>query len=319
LWIPHSGTEQGTAEWRFLISNDVSKALRVTGSSNTLAHPFSPTPLGADLAYHFGDPTALPIVGNFDPPASPQTATTSPPVQGSSSSAQLNSSSSSTGGSTSQTSSAGVSGGQHATSQAVVASLYHDILGRDADASGLSYFAAQLDAGATRGTIAQALWTSAERYGNVVDEFYDTYLHRQADSAGRSFWVQALVHGATDDSLATSFMLSSEYASMHATNQSFVDALYGDVLGRAADANGRASHMAALASGLSRADLVAGFLSSTERSRRTVDQLYDQMLERHADLAGMEWYAARLRSGQYTTRTLAQIFAASDEYFAKLA
>ena len=45
--------------------------IRVTGQVNTLNHPFSPVPFGADLFAEFGDEMAMPIVGNFDPPVSP--------------------------------------------------------------------------------------------------------------------------------------------------------------------------------------------------------------------------------------------------------
>ena len=79
--------------------------IRIAGTVNTLTHPFSPVPLGADLAYHFGDPTALPIVGNFDPPiATPAVAQ-----------------SSATGATTPAAS--------LTTNQKLVASMYYDILG----------------------------------------------------------------------------------------------------------------------------------------------------------------------------------------------
>lgn len=65
------------AEWYFLVSNDFDGTVRTTGAVSTLDHPFSPTPLGQDLYAQFGDEFALPVVGNFDPPA---TATPSTPT-----------------------------------------------------------------------------------------------------------------------------------------------------------------------------------------------------------------------------------------------
>ena len=70
------------------------------------------------------------------------------------------------------------------TNQKLVASMYYDILGRATDPSGLSHYTSQLDTGVSRGTIAQTLLNSTERFGNVVDQLYDTYLHRKADAAG---------------------------------------------------------------------------------------------------------------------------------------
>ncbi len=294
LWIPNTGTDLGTAEWRFLISNDFTGNKRMAGTVNTLNHPFSPVPLGADLAYRFGDSTSLPIVGNFDPPiATPAVAQ-----------------SSATG---SATPAAALS-----TNQKLVTSMYYDILGRAPDAAGLSHYTAQLDAGVARDAIAQTMLNSAERFGNVVDQMYDTYLHRKADAAGRAYWVGVLLNGGNEDTVASSFMLSSEYASMHVGNQEFVKALYRDVLGRAPDAAGQAAHLAALAGGQTRAQLVAAFLGSDERYHRVVDQLYLQFYQRHADLTGMAWHASKLKSGDQTVRGLAQAFVAADEFFAQL-
>jgi hypothetical protein len=309
LWIPHTGTEQGTTEWRFLISSNPAG----------LNHAFSPTPLGHDLAYHFGDPTALPIVGNFDPPVAPASAQTSNSSQSSgNTSSSSSSSSSSTGNSSSQSSAANTGTNSAADSQAYVASLYHDILGRAADTSGLNYFVAQLNAGTTRDSVASVLLNSREHLGNVVDTFYGTYLHRAADPGGRAYWVQSLVSGATEDSVAASFLLSAEYSSLHATNQGFIEALYADLLGRGADTGGLTAHASALASGKNRADLVATFLSSNERYRRVVDELYGQMLGRHADSSGLQWFSEKLKSGQQSARSLARTLLASDEYFGNI-
>jgi len=255
-------------------------------------------PLGSDLVYRFGDQTALPIVGNFDPPIATPAVT--------------------------QNSAGGTSGSTSpvvpalTTNQQLVASLYHDILGRAADPAGMSQYTAQLDSGVSRETIAQAMLNSAERFGNVVDQLYDTYLHRKADASGRAYWVSTLLGGGTEEAVAASFMLSAEYAAMHVGNTEFVKALYRDVLGRAPDPVGQAEHLAALAGGKTRAELVSTFLSSDERYRRIVDQLYGQFYQRHADLTGMVWHASKLKSGEQTVRSLSKAFVAADEYFAQL-
>ena len=58
-----SGSSVQDGEWYWLISSNPTAA-NPTG----LDHPFSPAPLGSDIFAHFGAQTALPIVGNFDPP-----------------------------------------------------------------------------------------------------------------------------------------------------------------------------------------------------------------------------------------------------------
>lgn len=70
LWVPRNSANPPRIinEWYFLVSNDPNGADRITGMVNTLNHPFSPVPFGADLYAEFGDDMAMPIVGNFDPP-----------------------------------------------------------------------------------------------------------------------------------------------------------------------------------------------------------------------------------------------------------
>ncbi|REK09450.1 MAG: hypothetical protein DWQ37_18610 [Planctomycetota bacterium] len=58
-----------SGEWYFLLSNDFDEEQRGGNQVNALNHPFSPTPLGTDIQAQWGDGFALPLVGNFDPPA----------------------------------------------------------------------------------------------------------------------------------------------------------------------------------------------------------------------------------------------------------
>lgn len=80
LWVPRDSAQlpRAGAEWFFLISADPSGEGRVAGTINTLDHPYEPVPFGNDLYAEFGDERALPIVGNFDPPVTPETAPADP-------------------------------------------------------------------------------------------------------------------------------------------------------------------------------------------------------------------------------------------------
>jgi len=71
LWTPdRSGaTPEEACEWYFLISDDHAGTKRVTGSVTTLDHEYTPVPFGKDTYARFGDEYAMPLVGNFDPPA----------------------------------------------------------------------------------------------------------------------------------------------------------------------------------------------------------------------------------------------------------
>ena len=71
LWAPDrtGASPEEVAEWYFLISNDPDEIWRQTGTVNRLNHDFEPIPFGRDMFAQYGDNDALPIVGNFDPPA----------------------------------------------------------------------------------------------------------------------------------------------------------------------------------------------------------------------------------------------------------
>ena len=62
-----TGITPQTGEWYWLVSNPAANPTHLPNAS-ALNHPFSPTPLGNDIFADFGNQTALPIVGNFDPP-----------------------------------------------------------------------------------------------------------------------------------------------------------------------------------------------------------------------------------------------------------
>jgi hypothetical protein len=256
---------------------------RIAGTVVTLAHPFSPTPLGADIFARFGDELGIPLVGNFDPPV----AAVAPK---SSSDAQAG---------------------------ALVRALYQDILGRPVDAYGLNFYVNQMAQGATSQQVARSLMNSQERFGRVVDGIYATFLHRSAEASGREFWTNALLGGASEEDVAISFLESAEYAARQSSNTAYVDGLYRDILGRSADSSGRAAWMSALDSGKSRAEVALSFLKSRERQEKVVDQVYRQVFHRRADAIGMALYADQLAGEEKSVRELVAVLAASDEYFAR--
>ena len=332
LWVPYSGAGQGTGEWRFLLSDDLLVSKRLLGSANTLNHAYSPTPLGVDLAFHYGDPVALPLVGNFDPPVAASSASSASSsgsgVSGSSSGSSNTTTNSSTSSapvtqsnaSTPSTlsNSAGSSTVSAQQARTLVAALYRDILGRSPDAWGWSYYADKLLQGATSQSIAQEMLTSTEYYGRIVDGVYATYLHRQADAGGRADWLEQMRQGMSEDELAARFLTSAEYTSQHASNAAFVDGLYRDILGRDADAFGRTNYLAELAAGKSRSEIANSILNSAERDRRVVNQAYSQILHRGADPSGLQSYAAKFSAPTYTPGKLELELLASDEYFARV-
>jgi len=106
----------------------------------------------------------------------------------------------------------------------------------------------------------------------AVQQLYVSYLGRAADSAGLDFWSNAISTGtATVASVATGLTLATEYKTAYAglTNDALVDKVYTNVLGRPADAAGKAFWVASFANGSVKADT---FVSSLISSLGTQDQ-----------------------------------------------
>ncbi|WP_462381140.1 DUF4214 domain-containing protein [Pseudomonas sp. Marseille-QA0892] len=99
-----------------------------------------------------------------------------------------------------------------------------------------------------------------------VQALYVGYLGRAADKAGLDFWVNAINTGvSTLESAALGFTLSAEYKAQYdgLSTEDLVGKVYENVLGRAADAEGKAFWVAEIAKGTVTADtLVAAMVNS---------------------------------------------------------
>lgn len=166
-----------------------------------------------------------------------------------------------------------------------------------------------------RAAVTRALAASDEWAGQRVDDLYRTVLDRPADEAGRAHWVAAIGSGLRLEDVAARFFGSDEYfARVGGSNAPFVDAVYRDLLGRTADAGGRAHWVDRLERGeLSRSGAAAAFYASVESRRDRVAAQYAEILDRPPDAAGhRHWMDRLLRIGEVE---LAATLAASDERF----
>lgn len=168
---------------------------------------------------------------------------------------------------------------------------------------------------------------STFRYRAEIVRLYKAFFARLPDSAGLEHWVQARRSGLDLARVADSFASSAEFAATygHLSNEAFVDRLYHNVLGRAADSEGLAYWVGILGGGSSRGTIVVGFSESTEfvaASAADVDQvdragpvarLYLAYFERDADLDGLRYWIGSGLSHQ----AVSDAFAASDEFRAR--
>lgn len=106
----------------------------------------------------------------------------------------------------------------------------------------------------------------ANAIASQVQALYVGYLGRAADQAGLDFWTNAIANGtSTIESVALGFTLSQEYTSKYEglSNEELVAAIYQNVLGRAADADGLAFWVGELEKGVQTPEtLLAAMINS---------------------------------------------------------
>lgn len=140
------------------------------------------------------------------------------------------------------------------TNATFVSNLYRELLGRDADPGGQQAWTAFLGGSApasagTRDFVIQVFLSTPEYKQHLVHCVFQQFLHRDADPVALQFFSAQLGEPgrlgpavATDERfLVAEIMGSDEYYALHgATDQGFIDGMYADIFGRAADPGGEA-------------------------------------------------------------------------------
>lgn len=96
---------------------------------------------------------------------------------------------------------------------------------------------------------------------------YQAAFDRTPDAGGLSYWVSRMDAGTSLRDVAQGFVNSAEFRSVYGANSSdadFVNRLYHNVLHRDGEPSGAAYWQGQLASGMGRADVLAGFSESPE-------------------------------------------------------
>src|SRR5487761_738099 len=137
------------------------------------------------------------------------------------------------------------------TAQTFVHNLYRELLGREPDAAGLSFwtnYLQQHNSSAGRLQVVQSFFDSPEYKSHFVTVLYEVFLGRAPDASGLQFWTDKLGSpgtpgehgGSADEKFVFAAILGSDefYLKAGSTPQGWVNALYEDLLGRAADGGG---------------------------------------------------------------------------------
>jgi hypothetical protein len=191
--------------------------------------------------------------------------------------------------------------------------LYAYILGRPSDASGLAFWESRAAGGESMTAIATEFYNSTEYETDTVKSYYQTYLNRAGESSGVSFWVSKLQSGMSEQAVAESFLSSTEYIGDHSGNDSFVNSLYMNVLGRNAIASELSAWDAVLSGGVSKSDVVTDVVQSTESYLRSIDGYYTIFLARTGDTPGINSWLSAAQKGDSQV-SIASRFLGSVEY-----
>lgn len=170
--------------------------------------------------------------------------------------------------------------------------LYRTCLDREADAGGLASWIDQLNGGFSRTFVLRGIVESAEfskicqRYGVVrgsigkflvenrdknagltsfVRRCYNVFLSREPDVYGINDWTgRVLADARQARELPFGFVFSREMMNKRLSDRDFVTTLYRGIFGREPDAPGFADWVSRLARGVSREEVLRGFVNAPE-------------------------------------------------------
>ena len=199
----------------------------------------------------------------------------------------------------------------------LVTGLYHNLLGRAPDATGLAFWVQQLSSGAmTNQQVATGIWDSAEHRGIEVANYYELYLGRAPDAAGLSFWVNRFLSGQDNElTMEAQFITSPEFILNNNSASAYVTALYIDILGRTPSISEESfwdNELAAIGTNAVAVDI----LTSAEAYTRVITNYYEQYLNRAPDNTGLSFWLNQLQTGTGTLESVAEGILGSAEYAA---
>ena len=200
-----------------------------------------------------------------------------------------------------------------------VTRAYQVQLRRAPDAAGTGYWETRLLGGGGQPAAADAalaIGRSVEGAQVTVGATYRQLLRRDPDGAGLAYWTDRLVAGDSPNRLRALLAASDEYftAQGGGTVEGLLTNLYGDLLGRAADAAGRAYWKAQIAAGVVRGDVTTALLASLEAAGVLVDRTYTRVLGRPADSGGRAYWANLLTRGFPEASLVANLLGSPEMY-----
>ena len=175
---------------------------------------------------------------------------------------------------------------------------------------------------------------------SFVKRMYTVALSREAENAGLNDWSSKLSNQEIDGAgIANGFINSAEFKNRNLNNNDYLDVLYRTFFDREADAGGKAYWMGKLQKGISRTEVLSGFVNSQEFSnlcdrfgiargtmqangssiyrpgvRGYVLRMYTKALNRDGETVGVEDWTNRINTKVMSPETVAKSFFSSQEF-----
>jgi hypothetical protein len=202
--------------------------------------------------------------------------------------------------------------------QRFITNVYMDLLGRPVDPAGLAKWTQQLDAGTDRVTVVLRIETSQEYLVDQVTKAYMLLLKRAPDPTGLNCFLIDLQNGGTIEQMMADIAGSPEYFTKRAmgNNNTWLQTVYQDLLGRPIDPTGQMFFSQQLANGATRGQVALGILTSMEYRQNLVTTAYHAFLRRDPDPTGLANWVIFLTQGGTDQQLNAGILG-SAEYFAR--
>ncbi|MGY8526644.1 DUF4214 domain-containing protein [Paracidovorax citrulli] len=209
------------------------------------------------------------------------------------------------------------------SSKFFVMQLYRDLLFREAEGEGLQYWQGRLDSGELSRAEIAGLFLDSQEFQDAaggIARLYFGALQRLPDNGGMEHWMSQAQAGQTLSEIAEAFAAGSEFEQRYGEldNAAFVQAMYQDVFGREADADGARYWEAQLDGGRSRAGALLGFTESAEYLDLSDDGVtvalgYVGLLGRTPEQAGYDYWLGQLGQGMEEVKLIGA-FIGADEY-----
>ena len=193
--------------------------------------------------------------------------------------------------------------GASLTNDAFVDLIYTNLFGYTADATNRAAWIGRLDAGISRAqfvsslaedtdarnvtaiTLTAGLWDLNET-ADFIARLYTVALDRAPEVTGLTGWRHYAESGAAELDIVSRFIESAEYNALYGStdNQSFIQSLYRNALGREAETEGLTGWVNYLETGGTRAGVVLGFTEAEELRMVTTETIRSENPEHYGIL-----------------------------------